>query len=156
MDVFYHFKFLPKQKKSLQVIVASQNACIKMEMSYNSIFCLPIYLFLHFAIPFVKCLRKKGPKIFRLPPESRLSSEIGSVKVASHQLVQDSFISLVFLLISKITNERKDQALRSVLFIGSPIKFIGRIQIVLDLHLGKDFLWYAKRWLGRIYSQFCF
>ena len=86
MDVFCHFKFLPKQKKSLQVIVASQNACILNgnELQFNF---LLIYLFLHFAIPFVKCLQKKGPKIFRLPPESRLSSEIGSVKVASHQLV---------------------------------------------------------------------
>ena len=58
---------------------------------------------------------KKGPKIFRLPTESRLSSKIGSVKVASHQLVQDSFLI-------------------SVLFIGSPIKFIWRNQTVLGLH----------------------
>ena len=48
------------------------------------------YLFIYsFTLPFhlSNVFKKKGPKIFRLPTESRLSSKIGSLKVASHQLV---------------------------------------------------------------------
>ena len=81
----------------------------KIETSYNSIFCLFIY---SFTLPFhlssifkKKKIIIKRPKICRLPPESRLSSGIDFVKVASHHLCRiHSFKALFFFIGNKNEN----------------------------------------------------